>query len=517
MAAAPAARKLCDAAGGWVFGKAIPSLARAKSAAGSLLVKAGDAAGPPIAKAVSAAGSLLAGAASLVRRVDRRVWIGAGGCGAAAVVCVMLVTALSAPNVWSVTLDGENIGYVIDEAEFESVLEGAERRIAEENSGVKVLIDDSGVACGESEKKINKVELLTAEALADRLEGAGLCKAEAWTIGVNGEAILTLASKADAEAVLSRVKSSYIGSGSELLEAAFAEDVALSPIPVDFGEPTTDVDTAVTYILTGTKEPKVYTVQAGDTSWDIAIANRLSQDELVQANPGLMPERLKIGQQLNLYEIKPYVTIRTVELATWIQPIAFDTVYESSAELYKGQTKVISPGVAGSREIKTRITKQNGVEIEAVEVASALTAEPQTQIAAVGTKSIATFTGTGSLSSPVGRVEISSAYGVSRGGRRHQGVDFRNPKGTPIYAADDGVVTVSKYYNNGYGNLVVLSHGNGLETYYAHCDALLVSVGEVVSKGQAIATVGITGNASGYHLHFEVKKNGVNQNPMNYL
>ncbi|MDD4122586.1 MAG: M23 family metallopeptidase, partial [Eubacteriales bacterium] len=108
-----------------------------------------------------------------------------------------------------------------------------------------------------------------------------------------------------------------------------------------------------------------------------------------------------------------------------------------------------------------------------------------------------------------------SAYG-SRGGGRHTGVDLRNPKGTPIKAADDGVVTFASY-SGSYGNIVKLSHGNGLQTWYAHCDTMSVSIGQVVNKGETIATVGITGRATGYHLHFEVRKNGVPQNPMNYL
>ncbi|GHU48958.1 hypothetical protein FACS1894127_0860 [Clostridia bacterium] len=91
----------------------------------------------------------------------------------------------------------------------------------------------------------------------------------------------------------------------------------------------------------------------------------------------------------------------------------------------------------------------------------------------VGTKSVATFTGTGSLVSPLTNIEISSAFG-SRGNRRHQGVDMRSPTGTPIHAADDGVVTTAKYQGS-YGNLIILSHGKGLETYYAHCSSMAIS------------------------------------------
>jgi murein DD-endopeptidase MepM/ murein hydrolase activator NlpD len=93
---------------------------------------------------------------------------------------------------------------------------------------------------------------------------------------------------------------------------------------------------------------------------------------------------------------------------------------------------------------------------------------------------------------------------------------MRSPKGSPIYAADGGVVTASSYQGS-YGNLIVLNHGNGLETYYAHCESMLVSIGDVVAQGQQIGTVGISGNATGYHLHFEVRVNGAYQNPLNYF
>jgi murein DD-endopeptidase MepM/ murein hydrolase activator NlpD len=83
-------------------------------------------------------------------------------------------------------------------------------------------------------------------------------------------------------------------------------------------------------------------------------------------------------------------------------------------------------------------------------------------------------------------------------------------------AADDGVVIAVANHGSP-GKMIKLSHGNGLETWYEHCDTILVSIGQVVRKGEAIGTVGATGNATGYHLHFEVRKNGVPQNPMNYL
>ena len=99
----------------------------------------------------------------------------------------------------------------------------------------------------------------------------------------------------------------------------------------------------------------------------------------------------------------------------------------------------------------------------------------------------------------------------------HTGLDIAAPKGTPIKAASSGTVTYSGNANDGYGNYVVISHGNGVQTVYAHCSRLLVSKGQHVSQGEVIAKVGSTGNSTGNHLHLEIRKNGVSYNPQYYL
>lgn len=112
---------------------------------------------------------------------------------------------------------------------------------------------------------------------------------------------------------------------------------------------------------------------------------------------------------------------------------------------------------------------------------------------------------------------VTSRFGA-RWGRSHKGLDIGAPKGTPIKAAASGTVTVAQYgYSGGYGNYVMISHGNGIQTLYGHCNSLNVSVGQSVSQGQVIAYVGNTGNSYGNHLHLEIRVNGVAQNPQNYL
>ena len=110
---------------------------------------------------------------------------------------------------------------------------------------------------------------------------------------------------------------------------------------------------------------------------------------------------------------------------------------------------------------------------------------------------------------------VVSGYGM-RWGRLHEGIDIAASTGTPIWAAAAGTV-IHAGWLGGYGNLVVVDHGNGLATAYAHASAILVGVGQQVAQGESVALVGSTGNSSGPHLHFEVRVNGVAVDPLLYL
>lgn len=102
-----------------------------------------------------------------------------------------------------------------------------------------------------------------------------------------------------------------------------------------------------------------------------------------------------------------------------------------------------------------------------------------------------------------------------RGGA-HTGLDIAAPSGTKIKAAASGKVVFAGYKGS-YGNMIAVSHGNGVQTYYAHCSKLIAKKGQTVSQGQVIANVGSTGNSTGPHLHLEVRVNGVAYNPQNYV
>ena len=121
------------------------------------------------------------------------------------------------------------------------------------------------------------------------------------------------------------------------------------------------------------------------------------------------------------------------------------------------------------------------------------------------------------LSKPVSGI-ISSRFGARSSIRSsaHTGLDIATSTGTSITAAASGTVTFSGWKGS-YGYLLVITHSNGVQTYYGHCSKLYVSAGQTVSQGQTIAAVGSTGNSTGPHLHFEIRVNGIAYNPQNYL
>jgi murein DD-endopeptidase MepM/ murein hydrolase activator NlpD len=192
------------------------------------------------------------------------------------------------------------------------------------------------------------------------------------------------------------------------------------------------------------------------------------------------------------------------------------------------EARVVRDGLVSSRDTlaaarrlkRSALTSARETREEYLEEVQALAAQSAELAAAIrNAQAGAGSTGTGAPSAagfiwPVNG-PVTSGYGM-RWGRLHEGIDIAAATGTQIWAAASGTVIYAGWLG-GYGNLVVVDHGNGLATACAHASAILVSVGQSVAQGETVALVGSTGNSSGPHLHFEVRVNGTAVDPLLYL
>ena len=212
-------------------------------------------------------------------------------------------------------------------------------------------------------------------------------------------------------------------------------------------------------------------------------------------------------------ELMSGISVITTERMTDTETIERETETIEDDSLRKGQVEVMQEGADGSRDISRLITKTNGEVTKEYVIEENLKAEPVKRIEKVGTF-VPAGTGSGDFAVPVSGT-ITSPFG-ERWGRNHDGTDFGAAEGSPVYAADSGTVSFCGV-SGGYGNLIIINHKNGYETYYGHLSRILVSNGQQVEKGAKIGEVGSTGNSTGPHLHFEIRENSVPKNPLNYL
>lgn len=198
---------------------------------------------------------------------------------------------------------------------------------------------------------------------------------------------------------------------------------------------------------------------------------------------------------------------------------------QSSIDEIDASKSELDAEVADCNEIMRKLSSQTAEYMELIETNQAQLAEVESQIRAAaiaasggnGSISGSLGSGSGQLGYPTDSRNVSAGYPNYSSGRYHGGIDFSVPKGSNIYAAASGKVILVQHLNYSYGYYVVVDHGNGLSTLYAHNSQILVSVGQSVSAGQVIAKSGSTGNSTGPHCHFEVRVNGNRVNPYNYL
>lgn len=199
------------------------------------------------------------------------------------------------------------------------------------------------------------------------------------------------------------------------------------------------------------------------------------------------------------------LTVETTEEETYLHTLPCPVQEQADASLIVGTRQVLQEGTPGQERRTDLVTCRNGVEVARENLTAETLTEPTPTLVAVGTaQGVDAAQGRfllptqGRLTSPFGPRTIFGVSGF------HTGIDLANTAGTPIVAAAEGTVSFAGCKGS-YGNLLKIDHGNGFETYYAHCTQLLAAEGDHVTQGQTIALMGSTGRSTGPHLHFEVR------------
>lgn len=270
----------------------------------------------------------------------------------------------------------------------------------------------------------------------------------------------------------------------------------------------------IEYIKTGGEELKTHTIEVGESFSTISKIYDIDREDLKELNPDKDEKKLQISDEITIKNTKPLMTVITKEELESEKSIEYEIEVEEDPNMYKTESEVKVEGQQGKEKITTKQIKHNGKLVTEKIINKEIIEEPIDQVVIKGTKEKPKTEPTGSFLMPT-RGRLSSPFG-RRWGRMHRGIDIAKAHGSDIQSSDGGTITFSGVMGS-YGNMIEVDHGNGYKTRYAHCSKLLFSVGQKVHKGQVIAKVGNTGRSTGPHVHFEVIKNGVHQNPSKYV
>ncbi len=276
--------------------------------------------------------------------------------------------------------------------------------------------------------------------------------------------------------------------------------------------------------LTSVKTPAgYYIVEEGDTVDSIVEKTGLTIHQLDLMNTGFSSSEPYEGQRIKIRDEIPFLSVNVAVEEEYDLEVGYNTEYYNDDTLYSGVTRVTTEGVNGVNHLVATVTYVNNIEVSRRVTSAKVISAPVTERIATGTKIppeqySASEAGYGKFIWPmeVGKSRISELTAWDGGYAGHYGIDITAYYGAPIYAGASGTV-IHSGWNYGYGNCVIIDHGNGLQTLYGHCSSLAVSVGEQVIQGQVIAYEGATGIAYGAHMHFEVRSGNLKYNPINYL
>ncbi|MBQ7089973.1 MAG: peptidoglycan DD-metalloendopeptidase family protein [Clostridia bacterium] len=448
----------------------------------------------------------------------------APGFGIAAVIGVMLFFRTHTVAL-QVTIDGEPVTYVHDEKEFSSAVAAVEMELAEKlNQNYCMYTAPEYHFVVVNRNRMVDEDSLHAQVYRAVTEEIG----HHFGLYVDGEFVAATEKKEAIDTVLNELKAPF-ETDDENARVEFVKNVEVRSGL--YGPEYIVTEQALREMMDGATDPQYYTIEEDDLLYKIVKKTGVSREMIYALNPELDERRLIPGRKLKIAAAESYLGVQVVKTLEYDEEIDYKIVRIKDSSMYTNETKVKTAGRKGEKHIVAEVTYVNGVKLKTTILSSEVTREPVTRELYVGTKkrsyggggsvytsggSVSSLAGSGSYIRPISGGYISCGwYGYSG----HRAIDFSYRSGAygkPIYATAGGTV-ISAGWRGGYGNMIMIQHSNGVVSCYAHMSAFTVRAGQKVSQGQQIGKIGSTGNSTGPHLHFEIRVNGRQVNPMNYI
>ena len=456
----------------------------------------------------------------------RETWFALGrilGPVAAAVVLGITINSwLSSEYCLTLTYRDTELGIIENAAVYDAGAALAQDRVINEDNSFSVdAVPVFTMTLRDDRSTMNEDEVCDAI-----LRTAGDSIVESTGLYVDGKFIGAMETRKSLDKVLDSLTDGLYNKKDKNQRAEFVQTVK----KVDGLFPAAAIKSAdeIHAILTEEKVvEKIYVVQAGDVLGTIAQAHDLTTSELRNLNPEYMnTDDIQIGAKLVVQRPQPFLQVKVVKTVKYKETIDYKikTVYrDDKTTAYQ---KVTTAGREGSQNIVAEDTYIDGVKVSRKIIKKTVTKEPVTKVVEQGTKKVYNSSGDviqqgdgvvhGNMTWPV-PVCHNVYQGFHRG---HMAIDISSGPipvfNKPCLAADGGTVEYAGWYY-GYGRYVKIRHANGIVTTYAHLNTINVVAGQKVSRGQMIGRIGNSGYSFGPHLHFEVIKNGVKVNPLNYV
>ncbi len=476
------------------------------------------------------------------------------------IAIALLVVFLNSSNnkctALEVFYEGKNLGFVENEAVFESGKSLA-------NSLIPLTVTNGQKTKAFGSEPVYKLKRVSPSKLSsDKMICENIIAStdkelvHACGIYIDGEFLCAVKNESDAVSIFESLLAPSKRNASKDKIVAFVEEVNYTQglYPKESIWDTLKLRSTL-------KEPKTkakyYKIKKGDNAKIIARKHSLSVSKLKALNPNTDFLKLTVGKKVLVSAESYYVRVKVMRTKTYTTAIKYETEKRESSYYLKGTTKVAQKGRKGKKITTELVTYINGVETYSTVVSEKVITQPIKEVIYVGTKTVSSYIppvhnftkpsynsgysggytsvtpsyGTGSSTRMIwptkGAYVLSSRYGYRSasisGWSFHGGVDIiksgGHSTGIPVVAAASGTVVSAVSGYSGYGHTVVIDHGNGLRTRYAHMQAgsLTVRAGQRVYQGQQLGRIGSTGNVTGPHLHFEVLRNGSKTNPLAYI